>query len=135
MRAVTLDRLGREDVGIDDDRELGEQIAADVGHGDEVVARDAVEHHQHVDVRVGARFAARLRSEEARVAEVFAQSRVNASGGGDFYLNQPFRIGEKLSRAVLGEVREGGTSYTEAFRLLGLRNADQLSKYAAQLGV
>lgn len=80
-------------------------------------------------------FDALYRSEEARVTEAFAEHRAQTTGGGDFYANQPFRIGEKLSRAVLGEVREGGTSYTEAFRLLGLRNVDQLSKYAVQLGV
>lgn len=74
-------------------------------------------------------------SEEGRAKEAFALHKAQNAGGGDFYLNQPFRIGERLSRAVLGDVREGGTTYTEAFRILGLRNADQLSKYADQLGV
>lgn len=73
------------------------------------------------------------RAEEQRATEAF-QSRPTHDGG-NFYLNQPFRIGERLSRAVLADVREGGTSYSEAFRLLGLRNVDQLSKYSEQLGV
>lgn len=75
------------------------------------------------------------RNEEQRAAENFALQRQNHSGGGDFYLNQPFRIGERLSRAVLSDVRSGGTSYTEAFRVLGLRNAEQLRKYSEKLGL
>ena len=75
------------------------------------------------------------RSEEERAREAFAYQRAQNAGGGDFYLNQPFRIGERLSRAVLADLREGGTSYTEAFRVLGLRNVDQLNKYAGQLGI
>lgn len=80
-------------------------------------------------------FDALYRAEEQRSLEAFQYQRAQNSGGGDFYLNQPFRIGERLSRAVLADVREGSTSYTDAFRILGLRNADQLSKYAAQLGL
>lgn len=80
-------------------------------------------------------FDAIYRAEEQRVAEVFALRRARSATGGDFYANQPFRIGERLSRAVLGDVREGGTSYTEAFRILGLRTTEQLTKYATQLGL
>ena len=80
-------------------------------------------------------FDAIYRAEEQRVAEVFALRRAQNSKGGDYYANQPFRIGERLSRAVLGDVREGGTSYTEAFRILGLRTTEQLAKYATQLGL
>lgn len=73
--------------------------------------------------------------EERRAAEAFSFQRQKNAGGGDFYLNQPFRVGERLSRAVLADVREGGTSYTDAFRVLGLRNAEQLRKYSEQLGL
>lgn len=73
--------------------------------------------------------------EEARARNAFADYRAKSVGGGDFYLNQPFRVGERLSRAVLTDLRGGGTSYTEAFRVLGLRSADQLDKYAGQLGI
>ena len=83
----------------------------------------------------GAGFDTLYRSEEERALEAFAHKRAQNAGGGDFYLNQPFRIGERLSRAVLADVREGGTSYTDAFRVLGLRNVDQLNKYAGQLGI
>jgi len=80
-------------------------------------------------------FDAIYRAEEQRVAEVFAWRRAQNAQGGDYYANQPFRIGERLSRAVLSDVREGGTSYTEAFRILGLRTTEQLTKYATQLGL
>ncbi len=80
-------------------------------------------------------FDALYRAEEQRALEAFQYQRAQNGGGGDFYLNQPFRIGERLSRAVLADVREGGTSYTDAFRILGLRNTDQLNKYAVQLGL
>lgn len=80
-------------------------------------------------------FDALYRDEEERAKEAFAYQRAQNASGGDFYANQPFRIGERLSRAVLADVRDGGTSYTEAFRVLGLRNVDQLKKYAGQLGI
>ena len=78
-------------------------------------------------------FAELYAAESAYVGELLA--RRPASEGGDFYLNQPFRIGERLSRAVLHDVYSGGTSYTEALGLFGLRSATQLDKYARQLGL
>jgi Zn-dependent peptidase ImmA (M78 family) len=75
------------------------------------------------------------RAEEQRATDAFEFQRQKNVGGGDFYANQPFRVGERLSRAVLSDVREGGTSFTDAFRVLGLRNAEQLRKYSEQLGV
>lgn len=75
------------------------------------------------------------RSEEKRAMDAFQLQRTQNTGGGDFYANQPLRVGERLSRAVIADLREGGTTYTEAFRLLGLRNADQVTKYATELGI
>jgi Zn-dependent peptidase ImmA (M78 family) len=80
-------------------------------------------------------FDAVYQREEDRARSAFEYQRMQKSSGGDFYVNQPFRIGERLSRAVLADLREGGTSYTEAFRILGLSNVDQLNKYANQLGM
>lgn len=74
-------------------------------------------------------------AEERRAKELFDKSRAQAEGGGNFYLNQPFRVGERLSKAILLDLRAGGTSFTEAFRLLQLRNTKQLNKYAQQLGL
>ncbi len=55
--------------------------------------------------------------------------------GGDFYLNQPFRVGETLSRAVIGDALEGGTPIRDALRLLGFRSVDVMDKYAERLGL
>jgi len=74
-------------------------------------------------------------AEAQRVQDIFALRRTQATGGGDFYANQPFKVGERLSRAVLADVREGGTSYTDAFRILGLRTTEQLRTYADRLGL
>lgn len=57
------------------------------------------------------------------------------SGGGDFYRNQPFRIGDRLARAVIGDIYEGRTSYTEALSLLGLSTAEQIDRVAERLGI
>jgi hypothetical protein len=81
-------------------------------------------------------FDAIYRTEAERVQEVFTLRRAQAAGGGgDFYANQPFKISERLSRAVLADIREGGTSYTDAFRILGLRTTEQLRTYADRLGL
>lgn len=74
------------------------------------------------------------RAEEKRAVAAFRALR-DQNSGGTFWNNQPFRIGERLSRAVITDLRQGGTSYTDAFRVLGLRNVEQLHKYATQLGL
>ena len=71
-------------------------------------------------------------AERGRVEEL--ARRQPRSDGGDFYRNQPFRVGEKLSRVVLSEVASGSASFKEAFALLGLRNVNQLNEYARSLG-
>lgn len=58
-----------------------------------------------------------------------------ARSGGDHYLNQPFRLGELYSRAVITETLRGNVTYTEAFQLLGFRSADQIDRYARKLGM
>ncbi|WP_232527787.1 ImmA/IrrE family metallo-endopeptidase [Microbacterium suaedae] len=64
-----------------------------------------------------------------------AQAERATRSGGDFYRNLPYRSGERLSRAVIADVRGGDVSYTEAFRLLGLRSATQIDEYARHLGL
>ena len=56
------------------------------------------------------------------------------SGGGDFYNNQPFRIGEKLSRALIRDTRRGRTPMTEALGLMALSSTSVFDKYASRLG-
>lgn len=59
----------------------------------------------------------------------------NESGGGDHYNNQPFRIGERLSRALVADALEGRTSISEAMRLMAMKSASTFDEYARRLGV
>ncbi|MEL4356458.1 MULTISPECIES: ImmA/IrrE family metallo-endopeptidase [unclassified Luteococcus] len=54
-------------------------------------------------------------------------------GGGDFYNNQPYRIGRTLSRAIVRDARRGGTSMTEALRLLAFGRIGMFDSYARRL--
>jgi Zn-dependent peptidase ImmA (M78 family) len=58
-----------------------------------------------------------------------------ARSGGNFYANQPFHLGESFSRAVINETLRGTVTYSDAFRLLGLRSTEQIDKYAKSLGM
>jgi Zn-dependent peptidase ImmA (M78 family) len=55
--------------------------------------------------------------------------------GGDFYLTQSARAGKRFSRALVANVFEGQTSFTEAFRLLGVKKPETLRRFGAELGV
>ena len=55
-------------------------------------------------------------------------------GGGDHYNNQPFRIGERLSRALVADALEGRTSLTEAMDLLSMKTLNTFDEYARRLG-
>lgn len=55
-------------------------------------------------------------------------------GGGNFYLNQNFRIGRRFAAAVFTSAKEGRLLYNEAYRLTGL-NADAFANYAKHLGI
>ena len=57
------------------------------------------------------------------------------SGGGDFYLSQPYRIGERLSRALIADTLEGQTSLSEALSLMSLGSLSTFDAYAQKLGV
>lgn len=57
-----------------------------------------------------------------------------SSGSGNFYYNQPFRIGRTLSRAIIRDTQRGNTSMTEALRLMSFKRAPMFDKYAEQLG-
>lgn len=56
------------------------------------------------------------------------------SGGGDFYQNQPNRIGRTLSKAIIRDTKFGRTSMTEALRLLRFRRISMFDKYAQRIG-
>ncbi len=57
------------------------------------------------------------------------------SGRGNHFANQPFRIGERFSRAIISDALSGGTALTDAIRLTSLKSLSSFDTYAEQLGV
>ena len=70
--------------------------------------------------------------ERARIAEIVIE---RGSGGGDYYNTKAAQVGKRFARALLGSALEGQTSYSEAFRLLGLKKASTFDGLADRLGV
>lgn len=69
--------------------------------------------------------------ERARIAAVVA----DRGSGGNYYNTKPVQIGKRFARALVASALEGQTSYTEAFRLLGLKKASTFDGLADRLGV
>ena len=65
----------------------------------------------------------------------FAAIDVRASSGGNYYNTKPVQVGKRFARALVASALEGRTSYTEAFRLLGLKKAATFDRLAERLGV
>ena len=57
------------------------------------------------------------------------------SGGGDFYRTAFVRLSRPFARAVIADTLEGRTRYTDAFRMLGVRNPATLDRMASKLGL
>lgn len=57
------------------------------------------------------------------------------SGGGDFYRSLGARTSKRFARAVIASTLEGLTSFTDAFRMLGLRKTATFYEVARELGV
>jgi Zn-dependent peptidase ImmA (M78 family) len=55
------------------------------------------------------------------------------SPGGDFYVNQNLRVGQRFASTVIRAVKEGKLLYSEAYRLTGLYGRT-FERYAASLG-
>ena len=53
--------------------------------------------------------------------------------GGDHYLNQPYRVGRRLSQAVVADAIEGRTSLTEAMALMSMKSLKTFDEYAGRL--
>jgi Zn-dependent peptidase ImmA (M78 family) len=58
-------------------------------------------------------------------------------GGGDFYLNQNFRIGTRFGTAVVRAVKEGRLGYSEAYRMTGLygKTFEQFAAFLVGRGI
>ncbi len=78
---------------------------------------------------VGARYWEAYEQELAHLREV-------ASGaGGDFYRSVGARARKRFARAVVTSALEGGSSFTEAFRLLGFKRMSTFDQLGRTLGV
>jgi len=71
------------------------------------------------------------REEEKRLCTLNERS----SGGGDFYRSLTARTGKRFARAIVASTLEGFTSFSEAYRLLGVRKTATFYEAARELGV
>lgn len=58
-----------------------------------------------------------------------------AGSGGNFYLSLPARVSKRFARALVVSTLEGRTSFTESFRLLGVRKMTTFQELGHSLGV
>jgi len=68
-------------------------------------------------------------------AELERLKTIPRGSGGEFYRTQTSRVGRRFARAVIVSTLEGGTSFTESFRLLGFRKMRTFDELARRLGV
>lgn len=76
-------------------------------------------------------YLAELDLERARVA-AFVTER---GGGGNYYNTKPVQVGKRFARALVASALEGHTSYSEAFRMLGMKKAATFDRLAERLGI
>ena len=55
--------------------------------------------------------------------------------GGNFYLTLGARVSRRFARAIVASTLEGQTSFSESFRLLGLRQMATFNRLADNLGL
>ena len=67
--------------------------------------------------------------------EVERLSAVQKSSGGNFYLTQAARVSRRFARALVASTWEGRSSFTEAFRLLGVKRIETFRGMSASLGM
>lgn len=60
---------------------------------------------------------------------------IPSGGGGDFYLTLGSRVSKRFARALVVSTLEGQTSFTEAFRMLGLKKMASFQELGHSLGV
>jgi len=59
---------------------------------------------------------------------------IEKASGGDFYLTQAARLGKRFARALVRSTLEGQTSFTEAFRMLGLKKMSTFRELGESVG-
>lgn len=74
-------------------------------------------------------FGAVYEAEQERLRGLSAQE----GSGGQFLYSQPFRIGERLSRALINDALSGRTPLAEAVRLMSLKSVSNFDNYARYL--
>ena len=67
--------------------------------------------------------------------EVARHESARRSEGGDFYRTAFVRLSKPFARAVIADTLEGRTRYTDAFRMLAVRNPATLDRMASELGL
>ena len=60
---------------------------------------------------------------------------VATAGGGNFHPTLKTRVGQRFGRALVASTLGGRTSFSESFRLLGIRKPATLHEFAASLEV
>lgn len=88
----------------------------------------------HSGLREVADFAAAYEAEVARLRAFGDISQQREGAGGDHYHNQPYRIGERLSRALIADTLEGNTTVDEAMALMSIRSLSTFDEYSRRLG-
>lgn len=71
--------------------------------------------------------------EEVDRLKALAEDREDSGGSGQFLYNQPYRIGERFSRAVIDDALGGRTPLAEAVRLTSLKSLTNFDNYARYL--
>lgn len=72
---------------------------------------------------------------EAYRDELERIGRIPKGGGGNFYLMQAARVSKQFARCLVVSTLEGQTSFTEAFRLLGVKKMATFHEFGRSLGV
>jgi len=73
--------------------------------------------------------------QKAYKGELELLRRMPKSKGGNFYLTLAARVGKRFARALVISTFEGQTSFTEAFRLLGVKSAKTLRRFGTELEI
>ena len=77
----------------------------------------------------------RERMRDAYQTELARLRSAPTSGGGNFYLTLGARASKRFARALVASTMEGRTSFTEAFRLLGIKRMSSFDELGHSLGM